>query len=80
MLAALTERYSHLATAKILGVSQAAVRMVLKRVGVRHTTRFLSSIDDWQAAILRAEPMAELARKDNANRDGTRWLSQTPPG
>ena len=67
MLAALTERYSNIAIGKILDVSEAAVRMMLKRAGIRRANRILSSLDDWQAAIIRAELKAELARKDKAN-------------
>ena len=69
MLAALTERYSNIAICKILDVSEAAARMMLKRAGIRRGNRVLSSLDDWQAAIIRAELKAELARKDKA--DGT---------
>jgi hypothetical protein len=69
MLAALTERYSNIAIGKILDVLEAAVRMMLKRAGIRRGNRVLSSLDDWQAAIIRAELKAELARKDKA--DGT---------
>jgi hypothetical protein len=43
--------------------------MMLKRAGIRRPNRILSAIDDWQAAIIRAELKAELARKDQA--DGT---------
>jgi hypothetical protein len=67
MLAALTERYSNIAIGKILEVSEAAVRMMLKRAGISRANRVLSTIDDWQAAIIRAELKAELARKDKAN-------------
>ena len=67
MLAALTERYSNIAIGKILDVSEAAVRMMLKRAGIRRANRIVSSLDDWQAAIIRAELKAELARKDTAN-------------
>ena len=35
MLAALTERYSNIAIGKILDVSEAAVRMMLKRAGIQ---------------------------------------------
>ena len=67
MLAALTERYSNIAIGKILDVSEAAVRMMLKRAGIKRANRVFSSLDDWQAAIIRAELKAELARKDKAN-------------
>ena len=67
MLAALTERYSNLAIGKILDVSEAAVRMMLKRAGIRRVNRVFSSLDDWQAAIIRTELKAELARKNKAN-------------
>ena len=67
MLAALTERYSNIAIGKILDVSEAAVRMMLKRAGIRRANRVFSSLDDWQAAIIRAELKAELARKDKPN-------------
>jgi len=67
MLAALTERYSNIAIGKILDVSEAAVRMMLKRAGIRRANRISTSIDDWQAAIIRAELKAELARKDELN-------------
>ena len=42
MLAALTERYSNIAIGKILDVSEAAVRMMLKRVGIRWAIRVFS--------------------------------------
>jgi hypothetical protein len=71
LLAALTERYSNIAIGKILDVSEAAVRMMLKRAGIRRVSRVLSSIDDWQAAIVRAELKVELARKDHPNRTVT---------
>ncbi len=67
MLAALTERYSNIAIGKILDVSEAAVRMMLKRAGIRRANRIETRLDDWQAAIIRAELKAELARKDKAN-------------
>jgi hypothetical protein len=67
MLAALIERYSNIAIGKILDVSEAAVRMMLKRAGIRQVNRVLSSLDEWQAAIIRAELKAELARKESAN-------------
>ena len=59
----LTERYSNIAIGKILDVSEAAVRMMLKRAGILRASRILSSLDDWQAAIIRAELKAELARR-----------------
>jgi hypothetical protein len=71
MLAALTERYSNIAIGKILDVSEAAVRMMLKRAGIRRASRVFSTLDDWQAAIIRAELKAELARQDKANRTVT---------
>ncbi len=55
-----------IAIGKILDVSEDAVRMMLKRAGIRRENRVLSSLDDWQAAIIRAELKAELARKDKA--------------
>jgi len=67
MLVALTERYSNIAIGKILDVSEAAVRMMLKRAGIRRANRVFSSLDDWQAAIIRGELKAELARKDRPN-------------
>jgi hypothetical protein len=67
MLAALNERYSNIAIGKILDVSEAAVRMMLKRAGIRRANRVFSSLDDWQAAIIRAELKAELARKEKLN-------------
>jgi hypothetical protein len=67
MLVALTERYSNIAIGKILDVSEAAVRMMLTRAGIRRANRVLSSVDDWQAAIIRAELKAELVRKGKPN-------------
>jgi ParB-like chromosome segregation protein Spo0J len=67
MLAALSKRYSNIANGKILDVSETAVRMMLKRAGVTRANRALSSRDDWQAAIVRAELKAELSRRDRAN-------------
>jgi radical SAM superfamily enzyme with C-terminal helix-hairpin-helix motif len=67
MLAALTERYSNIAIGNILDVSKAAVRMMLKRAGIKRANRVLSSLDDWQAAIIRAELKAEMARKEKPN-------------
>jgi hypothetical protein len=67
MLAALTERYSNIAIGKILDVSEAAVRMMLKRAGISRASRMFSSLDDWQAVIIRAELKAELARKEKAS-------------
>jgi hypothetical protein len=67
MLAALTERYSNIAVGNILKVSEAAVRMMLKRAGIRRPNRLCTSLDDWQAAIIRAELKAEVARKDKPN-------------
>jgi len=66
MLAALIERYSNIAIGKILDVSEAAVRMMLKRAGLTRANRVFSSLDDWQAVIVRAELKAELARRDKA--------------
>jgi hypothetical protein len=45
--------------------------MMLKRAGIRRANRVLSSLDDWQAAIIRAELKAELARNDLAKRTAT---------
>jgi hypothetical protein len=67
MLAALTERYSNIAIGKILDVSVAAVRMMLKREGIRRANRIETRPDDWQAAIIRAELKAEVVRKERAN-------------
>jgi len=67
MLAALTERYSNVAIGKILGVSEAAVRTMLKRAGIERASRILTSLDDWHVAIIRGELKAELARMDKAN-------------
>jgi hypothetical protein len=67
-LAGLTERYSNVAIGKILDISEAAVRRMLKRAGIRRANRVFSSLDDWQAAIIRAELKAELARKDKTSR------------
>ncbi len=67
MLAALTKRYSNIAIGKSLDVSEAAVRMMLKRAGIRRANRVFSSLDDWQAAIIRAELKAEMARKQKGN-------------
>jgi len=67
VLAALTERDSNIVIGKILDVSEAAVRMMLKRAGIRRVNRVFSSLGDWQAAIIRAELRAEVARKDTAN-------------
>ena len=67
ILAALTDRYSNVAIGKILDVSEAAVRMMVRRAGIRRANRVSSSLDDWRAAIIRAELKAELARKDKAN-------------
>ena len=76
MLAALTERYSNIAIGKILEVSEAAVRMMLKRAGIRRVNRVSSTLDDWQAAIIRAELKAELARRDKAKvRVTTGWFN-----
>jgi hypothetical protein len=67
MLAALTERYSNIAICKILDVSEAAARMMLKRAGIRRVNRVISSLDDWQAAIIRAELKAAVARRNKPN-------------
>jgi hypothetical protein len=67
MLAALTERYSNIAIGKIQDVSEAAVRMMMKRAGIRRASRLATSLDDWQATIIRAELKVELARKDRTN-------------
>jgi hypothetical protein len=56
-----------IAIGKILDVSEAAVRMMRKRAGIRRANRVFLSLDDWQAVIIRAELKAELARKDKAN-------------
>jgi hypothetical protein len=40
---------------------------MLKRAGIKRANRVLSSLDDWKAAIIRAELKAELAWKDEAN-------------
>jgi hypothetical protein len=41
--------------------------MMLKRAGISRANRILASLDDWQAAILRAELEVELTRKDRAH-------------
>ncbi len=56
-----------IAIGKILDVSEAAVRMMLKWPGIRRAKRVFSSLDDWQAAIIRAELKAELAREEKPN-------------
>jgi len=55
MLAALTERYSNIVIGKILDVPEAAVRMMLKRAGIKRVNRVFSSLDDWQVAIIKAD-------------------------
>jgi hypothetical protein len=40
-------------------VSEADVRMMLKRAGIRRANRVFSFLDDWQAAIIRAELKAD---------------------
>jgi hypothetical protein len=67
MLAALTQRYSNIAIGKILDVSEAAVRMMLKRAGIMRSTWVFSSLNDWQAVIIRANLKAELTRREEAN-------------
>jgi hypothetical protein len=67
VLAALIERYSNIAIGKVVDVSEAAVRTMLKRAGIRRASRVLSSLDDWQEAIILAELKAELARREKAN-------------
>ena len=67
MLAALTEQYSNIAIGKIVDVSEAGVRMMLKRARNGRENRGFSSLDDWQAVIIRAELKAELARKEHSN-------------
>ena len=41
--------------------------MMLKQAGIKRANRVFSSLDDWQAAIIRTEIKVELARKDKAN-------------
>jgi hypothetical protein len=67
VLSALTEGYSNIAIGKILEVSEAAVRKMLKRAGFISANRVFSALDDWQATIISGELKAELARKDKAN-------------
>jgi Phage integrase family len=67
MLVALTERYSNIAIGEILDVSEAAVRIMLKRAGIKRANRLSTSLDDWQAAIIKAELKAEMARKEKGN-------------
>jgi hypothetical protein len=67
MLVALIERYSNIAIGKILEVSEAAVRMMLKKAGIRRANRVFSCLDEWRAAIIRGQLKAELARKDKPN-------------
>jgi hypothetical protein len=45
--------------------------MMLKRAGIRRANLVFSSLDDWQAAIIRAELKAELARKGRGNATAT---------
>jgi hypothetical protein len=71
MLAALNERQSSIAIGKIPDVSEAAVRMTLKRAGIRQAKRVLSSFDDSLATIIRAELKAELAWEERANKTAT---------
>ena len=78
MLTALTERYSNIAIGKILDVSEAAVRMMLKRAGIRRANRVLSSLDDWQAAVIRGELKAETSSKGQAEWEGSCRVSQLP--
>ena len=67
VLVALTGRYSNIAIGQILDVSEAAVRMMLKHAGIKRANRISTSLDDWQAVIIRAELKAEMARKDEPN-------------
>jgi hypothetical protein len=67
MLAALTEICSNIAIGKTLDVSEAAVGMMLKRAGIKRANRIFTSLDDWQATVIRAELKAELARKEKPN-------------
>jgi hypothetical protein len=65
--ASCNDLYSIIAIGKIRDVSEAAVRMMLRRAGVRRANRVCLFLYDWQAAIIRAELKAQLARKEHAN-------------
>jgi len=45
MLAALTERYSNIAIGKILDLSEAGVRLMLKRAGITRANRISAGSD-----------------------------------
>ena len=67
MLAALSEICSSIAIGKTLDVSEAAVGMMLPSAGIKRAKRVFTSLDDWQATVIRAELKAELVRKDKPN-------------
>lgn len=62
MLAALAARYSNVAIARILMVTEAAVRKRLRRAGIVRRGRIRSELSDWDAAIVRGELRAEERR------------------
>jgi hypothetical protein len=80
VLAVLTERYSNIAIGKILDVSAAAVWMMLKRAGIRRTNRVFSSLEDWQAAIIRADPEGGIDLEGKGEWDGGCGLMNQPLG
>ena len=71
MLMALAERYSNIAVSEILGISEVAVRKMLKRAGIKRANRVSASLDDWQAVII--GPDSKPRRLGRTCRMG-RWL------
>ena len=78
MLAALTERYSNVAIGKILGVSEAAVRTMLKRTGIERANRILTSLDDWHLANHKGRTQGGDGSEGKAEWDGDCRVSQVP--
>ena len=63
---------------EILYVSEAAVRMMLRRTGIRRASRIETRLDDWQATITRAELKAETGPEGHGEWDSDCRLSQVP--
>ncbi|MFO0892832.1 MAG: tyrosine-type recombinase/integrase [Isosphaeraceae bacterium] len=63
LLGCLSKRFSNVAIGKILGVSEAAVRKALRRMGIVREKRIHSSLSDCEAALVRSEIRLAMVRR-----------------
>ena len=63
LLGSLSERFSNIAIGSILGVTEAAVRKALKRMGIERAKRIRSNLSECEAALVRSEIRLAMERR-----------------